>query len=112
VWYNTRTKAWPRGRLKIEAPKQRLPHTPIGAARRVHGIKAMDAATLYVVLTLPIGMQKTKIVGEPTLASCLSDTETLRELKRSDPKAPVVRYWCAAKSPPVLPADDDLPPTE
>jgi hypothetical protein len=67
----------------------------------------MDAATLYVVLTLPIGRQKTTTVGEPTLATCLSDTKNLRELKRSDPKAPVVRYWCAAQSPPPQPATEE-----
>ena len=59
----------------------------------------MDAATLYIVLTLPNGGQKASIIGEPTWAACRQHIAFLQELKRMDPDAPIVRYRCMFKMP-------------
>jgi hypothetical protein len=57
----------------------------------------MDAATLYIVLTLPNGEQKASIIGKPTWAACRQHIAFLQELKRMDPDAPIVRYRCMFK---------------
>jgi hypothetical protein len=59
----------------------------------------MDAATLYIVLTLPNGEQKATIIGKPTWAACRQHIAFLQELKRMDPDAPIVRYRCMFKMP-------------
>jgi hypothetical protein len=59
----------------------------------------MDAATLYIVLTLPDGGQRASIVGVPTWATCRQHVAFLQELKRMDPDAPIVRYRCMFKMP-------------
>jgi hypothetical protein len=47
----------------------------------------MDAATLYIVLTLPNGEQKASTVGERTWAASRKHIAFLKELKRLDPDA-------------------------
>jgi hypothetical protein len=43
----------------------------------------MDAATLYIVLTLPNGEQKATIIGKPTWAACRQHTHLRnRPIKR------------------------------
>jgi hypothetical protein len=59
----------------------------------------MDAATLYLVLTMTDGGQRASIVGEPTWAACRQHIAFLKELKRIDPDAPIVRYRCVFKMP-------------
>ncbi len=59
----------------------------------------MDAATLYLVLTLPNGEQKASIVKEPTWAACREHVAFLQELKRMDPDGPIVRWRCMFKRP-------------
>jgi hypothetical protein len=49
----------------------------------------MDAATLYIVMTLANGEQKTSTVGEPTWQACWAHADKLRDLKRADPQAPI-----------------------
>ena len=59
----------------------------------------MDAATLYIVLTMQDGTQKVSIIGKPTWAACRQHIAFLQELKRMDPDAPIVRYRCMFKRP-------------
>jgi hypothetical protein len=59
----------------------------------------MDAATLYMVLTLPNGEQKTSTVGEPTWQACWAHVEMLKDVKRTDPEAPIVSYRCELHNP-------------
>jgi hypothetical protein len=59
----------------------------------------MDAATLYVVLTLPNGGQRAFIIGKPTWAACRQHIAVLQELKRLDPDSPIVRYRCTFNKP-------------
>jgi hypothetical protein len=59
----------------------------------------MDAATLYIVLTLPNGGQRAFIIGKPTWAACRQHIAVLQELKRLDPDSPIVRYRCTFNKP-------------
>ena len=59
----------------------------------------MDAATLYIVLTMQDGTQRASIIGKPTWAACRQHIAFLQELKRMDPDAPIVRYRCMFKRP-------------
>jgi hypothetical protein len=52
----------------------------------------MDAATLYIMLTLPSGEQQTSIQKFPTLEACEAQVEWLRKLEPLD--RPVSTYVC------------------
>ena len=47
----------------------------------------MDAATLYIVMTMSNGEQKTSTVGEPTWRTCLAHVAALGVLHRVWPRA-------------------------
>jgi hypothetical protein len=49
----------------------------------------MDAATLYVVLTLANGEQQTSTVGYSSLQACAAQMDFLRTVQRADRKAPI-----------------------
>ena len=54
----------------------------------------MDAATLYVVLTIPNGEQSTSTQKFPTLEACEAQAEWLRQLDRLDHQLPSTSYRC------------------
>ena len=54
----------------------------------------MDAATLYIVLTLPNGEQQTSTQKFPTLQACEAQAEWLRQLDRLDHQLPSTLYRC------------------
>ena len=53
----------------------------------------MDAATLYVTLTLANGMQQTWIQKFPTMEACEAHVELLRKGERAD-RRPISTYVC------------------
>jgi hypothetical protein len=59
----------------------------------------MDAATLYMVLTLPNGEQSTSTMGFSTLEGCEAQVELLRTVERPDRQPPVTSYRCAGHNP-------------
>jgi hypothetical protein len=59
----------------------------------------MDAATLYMVLTLPNGEQQTSIQKFPTLEACEAQVELLRTVEPLDRQSPVTSYRCAGHNP-------------
>jgi hypothetical protein len=59
----------------------------------------MDAATLYMVLTLPNGEQQTSTVGYSSLQACAAQMDFLRTVQRADRKAPIAAYWCEEHKP-------------
>ena len=59
----------------------------------------MDAATLYIVLTLPNGEQSSSTQKFPTLESCEAQVELLRTVEPLDRQQPVTSYRCAGHNP-------------
>jgi hypothetical protein len=60
----------------------------------------MDAATLYVVLTLPNGDQKTSTQKFSTLETCEAAVEWRRRLERADRQPPITTsYRCVGHNP-------------
>ena len=59
----------------------------------------MDAATLYMVLTLPSGEQQTSIQKFPTLEACETRAEWLRQLDRLEHQLPSTLYRCEGHNP-------------
>ena len=59
----------------------------------------MDAATLYIMLTLPNGEQQTSIQKFPTLQACEAQAEWLRQLDRLDHQLPSTAYRCEGHNP-------------
>ena len=54
----------------------------------------MDAATCYVVLTLPNGEQSTSTQKFPTLEACEAQAELLLTVAPLDRQSPVTSYRC------------------
>ena len=54
----------------------------------------MDAATLYVIVTMSDGSQTTSAQGMPSLHACTAVVELLKEVARADRSAPINGYWC------------------
>jgi hypothetical protein len=61
--------------------------------------RAMDAATLYMVLTLPNGEQKTSSLGFSSLEACEVQVEVLRKVERLDRQSPITSYRCEGHNP-------------
>ena len=59
----------------------------------------MDAATLYVVLTLPNGQQSATTQKFPTLQACDAQVELLRTVEPLDRQSPVTSYRCEGHNP-------------
>jgi hypothetical protein len=59
----------------------------------------MDAATLYVTLTLANGEQQTSIQKFPTLEACEAQVELSRKLERPDRQPPISTYRCDGHNP-------------
>ena len=59
----------------------------------------MDAATLYIVLTLPNGDQRTSTQKFPTLEACDAQVELLRTVEPLDRQSPVASYRCKGHNP-------------
>jgi hypothetical protein len=59
----------------------------------------MDAATLYVVLTLPSGERRTSTQGYATWRACWAHIELLQDMKRADPEAPIASFRCELNKP-------------
>ena len=59
----------------------------------------MDAATLYVIVTLSDGTQSTSTFGYSSLQACAASMEMLKEVRRADEEAPVNGYWCVENKP-------------
>ena len=59
----------------------------------------MDAATLYIVLTLPNGGQQTSIQKFSTLEACEAEVELLRTVEPLDRRSPVTSYRCGGHNP-------------
>ena len=57
----------------------------------------MDAATLYMVLTLPNGEQSTSTQKFPTMEACEAQVELLRKGERRQP--PLSTYVCEGHNP-------------
>ena len=55
----------------------------------------MDAATLYVIVTMSDGTQSTSTLGFRSLRDCAAAMELYKDLRRSDEEAPINGYWCA-----------------
>ena len=54
----------------------------------------MDAATLYMIVTMPNGEQSTSTMRYPTLEACEAQVELLRTVEPLDRQAPVTSYRC------------------
>ena len=54
----------------------------------------MDAATLYVMLTMQDGTQTTSGRGYPSLRACAAGMEFMKEVARTDRQGPIIGYWC------------------
>jgi len=59
----------------------------------------MDAATLYIVLTLPNGEQSSSTQKFPTLEACEAQVELLRTVEPLDRQQPVTSYRCKGRNP-------------
>ena len=59
----------------------------------------MDAATLYIVLTLPNGEQQTSIQKFPTMEACEAHVELLRKAERPGHQLPISTYVCEGHNP-------------
>jgi len=59
----------------------------------------MDAATLYIVLTLANGEQKRSTQKFPTLEACEKQVELLRTVEPLDRQQPVASYRCGGHNP-------------
>ena len=59
----------------------------------------MDAATLYMIVTLPNGEQSTSTHKFPTLESCEAQVELLRTVEPLDRQPPVTSYRCKGHNP-------------
>ena len=54
----------------------------------------MDAATLYVIVTMSDGTQTTSTLWYPSLRACAASMEFLKDVARADREAPIQGYWC------------------
>ncbi len=54
----------------------------------------MDAATLYMVLTMQDGTQTTATFSYETVRDCEAHVEMLRLVERADPQSPIRSYRC------------------
>ena len=59
----------------------------------------MDAATLYMVLTLPNGEQRTSTQKFATLEACERQLELLRTVEPLDRQSPITSYRCGGHNP-------------
>jgi hypothetical protein len=59
----------------------------------------MDAATLYMVLTLPNGEQQTSTQKFGTLKACEAQVELLRTVEPLDRQSPITSYRCGGHNP-------------
>jgi len=59
----------------------------------------MDAATLYIVLTLPNGEQRTSTQRFSTLEACDAQVELLRMVEPLDRQPPITSYRCGGHNP-------------
>ena len=59
----------------------------------------MDAATLYMVLTLPNGEQRTSTQKFATFEACEAQVELLRTVEPLDRQQPVTSYRCGGHNP-------------
>ena len=59
----------------------------------------MDAATLYMIVTLPNGEQSTSTMGYPTLEVCEAQAELLRTVEPLDSQSPLTSYRCKGHNP-------------
>ena len=58
----------------------------------------MDAATLYMVLTMQDGTQTTSSRGYPSLRACAAGMEFLKDVARADRQGPIDRVLVCGKS--------------
>jgi len=63
------------------------------------GSSEMDAATLYIVLTLPNGEQSTSTQKVSTLEACEAQVELFRTVEPLDRQSPVTSYRCEGHNP-------------
>jgi len=61
----------------------------------------MDAATLYMALTMQDGTQNTSSLGFPSLRACAAGMEFLKDVARADRQGPINGYWCVENKLPV-----------
>ena len=61
--------------------------------------RVMDAATLYMIVTLPNGEQSTSTHEFPTLEACEAQAELLRTVEPLDRQSPVTSYRCEGHNP-------------
>jgi hypothetical protein len=54
----------------------------------------MDAATLYIMLTMQDGSRTASARGYPSLRACADGMEFMKEVARSDRDGPILGYWC------------------
>ena len=54
----------------------------------------MDAATLYVMLTMQDGSQTTSARGYLSLRACAAGMEFMKEVARTDRQGPIIGFWC------------------
>jgi len=59
----------------------------------------MDAATLYMIVTLPNGEQRTSTQKFPTLEACDAQVELLRTVEPLDRQSPIASYRCGGHNP-------------
>ncbi len=59
----------------------------------------MDAATLYLVVTLPNGEQRTSKQEFPSLKTCEAQIETLQMMKGADRQSPITSFRCEEDKP-------------
>ena len=59
----------------------------------------MDAATLYMIVTMPNGEQSTSTMGYPTLEACEAQAELLQTVEPLDRQSPVTSYHCKGHNP-------------
>jgi hypothetical protein len=59
----------------------------------------MDAATLYVMLTMQDGTQTTSARGYPSLRACAAGMEFMKEVARTDRQGPIIGFWCVEPKP-------------
>ena len=65
-----------------------------GPPRQAHRALNMDAATLYVIVTMSDGSQTTSAQGMTSLHACTAVVELLKDVARADREAPINGHWC------------------
>ena len=61
----------------------------------------LDAATLYMIVTLQDGTQSTSTFGFPSLRACAAGMDLFKEIERADRQGPIKGYWCVENKLPV-----------